>query len=145
MLSVERRDEAQPHGPPAAIDHDVVAEVLVQDVGHRVRVGDDGDDRALVSRRQADRAAATDFARSASLPGMALWNVKRPDSMKARRGAEDRRVPRLVQIQAARVIAGRTRNGSTRTSANAASPSASRPSRPFGSWASGSSRSTSSE
>ena len=47
----ERRDEAQPHGPPAPIDDDVVAEVLVQDVGHRVRVRDDRDDEALIARR----------------------------------------------------------------------------------------------
>ena len=48
----ERRHQAEPHGPPAAIDHDVVAETLVQDVGHRVRVGDDGHD-APCRRRSA--------------------------------------------------------------------------------------------
>src|SRR4029077_15697703 len=46
----EGRDQTEPYGLPAAIDHDIVAQILVQDVGHRVCVRDDGHDATLIAR-----------------------------------------------------------------------------------------------
>ena len=43
----QRRHEPQADLPCPARDHDVLAEPAVQHVGHRIRVGDDGDDGAV--------------------------------------------------------------------------------------------------
>ena len=66
MLSRSAATSRSRTGRPPCVDHDVVAERLVEHVGHRVRVGDDGDG-AVVERLAS--SSSHGFARSASVDG----------------------------------------------------------------------------
>ncbi len=89
-------------GVSAVRQQDLVADALVQHVGHRVRVGDD---RHGVSSGNGCDSSSQGLARSASVAASERWNANRPGTDESPADAEDARAGRLVQIQAARVVA----------------------------------------
>ena len=115
---------------------------LVQNVGQRVRVRDD---RHRLVVRLAEQQQPWIRALGVGRGQRARRSETAPASAKRAADAEDSRAGRLVEIQAARIVAGpHAKRLDPSTLGTSVSPSASRPSRWLGSCAIGRSRSTSS-
>ena len=99
----KRSHDSQPQRLVAAHHNHIVAKLLVQDVGDRIGVADDGDDVAaeLAIQQQPWIRAFRCRRRQRGLEGEPV----RFDKVTAH--AEDARVARLVQVQTARVVAGK--------------------------------------
>ena len=104
MLSAQRGDEAQPDRPAAAVDDDVVAErSCAARRSSSWRRRSTGTDAVAASARSS---SSHGLARSASVVASEPWNAKRPASMNAGATPRMRGLRRLVQVQAARIVAG---------------------------------------
>ena len=100
----ERRDEPQPDRPIPSCDDDIVAKLLVEHVGHRIRVGDDGNDLGIAAR--VDRPVQQQPGVGAFGVGGGQGTLEREASGFDERAAdaEDARILRLVQVQTARIV-----------------------------------------
>ena len=106
MLSRRAATRRRRISPCPARDDDVLAETAVQHVGHRVGVGDDRD----------DRSGAIGAVRKVAIqeqPGVGALGLRRGERVLKREAAlrqkcvprrQNPRIPRLVQVQAARIV-----------------------------------------
>ena len=111
MLSASAATSRSRTGRSPCAQHDVVAERLVQHVGHRVRVGDDRD---RLVRSRWPNSSSHGFARSASVAASEPGTQKRPASMNRRLTPRMRGLVGWYRFRQLASSPGRTRNGSIR-------------------------------